>query len=100
MTKKLKLAGELIPANVAEAFRNAVPHRTDGGAWAFHNGILAAGQIGALRKRGFLTGGYGPVTIDGQQRTISMLTEKGRQALCELVDQEPIAILTDGKVVL
>jgi hypothetical protein len=80
----VRAAGERLPRSVADAFRSASPYLTEGGGRAYHNGILAAAVIGALRKRGFLTSGHGPVAIDGCQRTISLLTIKGAAALEDL----------------
>jgi hypothetical protein len=95
MSGLIKLAGKSIPASVALPFREAKPFMTDGGATAYHNGHLAAAVIGALRKRGFLTPGYGPVTVEsGQRRTISMLTELGVQALAEVKAMAPAYLKT------
>lgn len=80
MTDSIRLAGVLISRAAAEAFGAAEPTRVGHGL-AYHQGNLSGTVIGALRKRGFLTPGCGPVEIDGQQRTVSFITDAGHTAL-------------------
>jgi hypothetical protein len=80
MSNSIRLAGELTPRTVAEAFASAEPTKVGHGL-AYHQGNLSGTVIGALRKRGFLTPGYGPVDVDGQQRTVSFITDAGHTAL-------------------
>jgi hypothetical protein len=54
-------------------------------------GLLPAATIGALRKRGFLTPAHRPIEVNGQQRAISLVTEKGLQARKELAELEAVA---------
>lgn len=84
---KVVLAGESLPLHIASAFARAKPYVFETGAKGYHNGVLSAAVIGALRKRGFLTGPCSTkVSIPGDgcgQRTVSLLTRKGMQALEE-----------------